>query len=67
MRTAVQVDAELLDRLMACSLAATPDEAVEAAIRDHLKRVAIEWLRARAGTAEIADVVDELRRVDRST
>lgn len=40
-------------------------KAVEAAITEHLRRGAVDWLLANAGKLEIEDVSDEMRAVDR--
>jgi hypothetical protein len=40
-------------------------KAVEAAIAEHLRRGAVEWLLANAGSIEIEDVSAELRGADR--
>ncbi len=43
----------------------TKTKAVEAAIIEHLRRGAVEWLLANAGSIEIEDVSAEMRGVDR--
>ncbi len=39
--------------------------AVEAAIADHVRRGAVEWMLENAGTIEIEDISAELRAIDR--
>ncbi len=43
----------------------TKTKAVEAAIADHVRRGAVDWLLENAGEIEIEDVSAELRAVDR--
>lgn len=40
-------------------------KAVEAAIAEHLRRGAVDWLLENAGTIEIEDVSREMRALDR--
>lgn len=40
-------------------------KAIEAAIAEHLRRGAIDWLLANAGEIEIEDVSAEMRGIDR--
>jgi len=40
-------------------------KAVEAAIEDHVRRGAVDWLLANAGKIEIEDVSKEMRAIDR--
>lgn len=40
-------------------------KAVEAAVEDHLRRGAVDWLLEHAGKIEIEDVSREMRAIDR--
>jgi hypothetical protein len=65
MRTTLDLDDRLMDLLMARHPGASKTKAVEAAIEEHLRRGAVDWLLANAGTIEIEDVSAEMRSVDR--
>jgi hypothetical protein len=54
-----------MERLMARHPGVSKTKAVEAAIDDHLRRGAVDWLLANAGRIEIEDVSGELRAIDR--
>ena len=51
--------------LMARHPGESKTKAVEAAIADHVRRGAVDWLLKNAGQIEIADVSAELRAIDR--
>jgi hypothetical protein len=51
--------------LMARHPGATKTKAVEAAIADHVRRGAVDWLLENAGKIEIEDASAELRAADR--
>jgi hypothetical protein len=57
------------DDLMAALMARHPDmtktKAVEAAIEDHVRRGAIDWLLRMRGKIDIEDVSKEMRAIDR--
>ncbi len=65
MRTTLDLDDGLMDLLMARHPGASKTKAVEAAIEEHLRRGAVDWLLANAGTIEIEDVSAEMRSIDR--
>ena len=65
MRTTLDLDDRLMNQLMARHPGASKTKAVEAAIEEHLRRGAVDWLLANAGTIEIDDVSAEMRSVDR--
>jgi hypothetical protein len=65
MRTTLDIDDWLMERLMARYPEATKTRAVETAIEDHLRRGAVDWLLENAGKIEIEDVSKEMRAIDR--
>lgn len=65
MRTTLDLDDRLMNLLMARHPGASKTKAVEAAIEEHLRRGAVDWLLANAGTIEIEDVSAEMRSLDR--
>lgn len=65
MRTTLDLDDRLMELLLARHPGASKTKAVEAAIEEHLRRGAVDWLLANAGSIEIEDVSREMRSVDR--
>lgn len=65
MRTTLDLDDQLMRALMARHPGETKTKAVEAAIADHVRRGAVDWLLENAGTIEIEDASAELRAIDR--
>ena len=65
MRTTLDLDDGLMDLLMARHPGTSKTKAVVAAIEEHLRRGAVDWLLANAGTIEIEDVSAEMRSIDR--
>jgi hypothetical protein len=65
MRTTLDLDDQLMHALMARHPGETKTKAVEAAISDHVRRGAVDWLLENAGRIEIDDVSAELRAADR--
>jgi hypothetical protein len=65
MRTTLDLDDDLMEALMARHPELSKTKAVEAAIEDHLRRGAVDWLLANAGKIEIEDVSKEMRAIDR--
>ena len=65
MRTTLDLDDRLMELLLARHPGASKTKAVEAAIEEHLRRGAVDWLLANAGSIEIEDVSKEMRSVDR--
>jgi Arc/MetJ family transcription regulator len=65
MRTTLDLDDDLMEALMVRHPGVTKTKAVEAAIEDHVRRGAVEWLLANAGNIEIEDVSKEMRAIDR--
>jgi hypothetical protein len=65
MRTTLDLDDRLMNLLMARHPDSSKTKAVEAAIEEHLRRGAVDWLLANAGTIEIEDVSTEMRSIDR--
>lgn len=65
MRTTLELDDRLMESLMARHPGESKTKAVEAAIADHVRRGAVDWLLDNAGTIEIEDVSGELRAIDR--
>ncbi len=65
MRTTLDLDDQLMHALMARHPGESKTKAVEAAISDHVRRGAVDWLLENAGSIEIEDVSAELRAVDR--
>lgn len=64
-RTTLDINDWLMERLMARHPEASKTKAVEMAIEDHLRRGAVDWLLANAGEIEIEDVSREMRAIDR--
>jgi hypothetical protein len=64
-RTTLDLDDRLMEALMARHPGESKTKAVEAAIAEHLRRGAVEWLIANAGSIEIEDVSGEMRGADR--
>lgn len=67
MRTALDLDGQLVSALLARHPGLSKTEAIEMAIRDYLQRGAVEELRRRAGSMQIEDVSGELRARDRTS
>jgi hypothetical protein len=65
MRTTLDLDDRLMDALMARHPGQTKTKAVEAAIAEHVRRGAVDWLLENAGQVEIEDLSAELRAGDR--
>ncbi|HEU5143339.1 MAG TPA: type II toxin-antitoxin system VapB family antitoxin [Solirubrobacterales bacterium] len=65
MRTTLDIDDRLMESLMARHPGQSKTKAVEAAIEEHLRRGAVDWLLAHAGKIEIEDVSAEMRAIDR--
>lgn len=65
MRTTLDLDEHLMHSLMARHPGESKTKAVEAAIEDHVRRGAVDWLLANAGKIEIEDVSKEMRSIDR--
>ncbi|MEX2447887.1 MAG: type II toxin-antitoxin system VapB family antitoxin [Solirubrobacterales bacterium] len=65
MRTTLDLDDRLMESLMARHRGESKTKAVEAAIEDHVRRGAVDWLLANAGKIEIEDASAELRAIDR--
>ena len=54
-----------MEALMARHPGVSKTKAVEAAIEDHVRRGAVEWLLKMRGKIEIEDVSKEMRAIDR--
>jgi hypothetical protein len=67
MRTTLDLDDRLMESLLARHPGESKTKAVEAAIAEHLRRGAVDWLLENAGRIEIEDVSAELRAIDRRT
>ncbi|HKB50605.1 MAG TPA: type II toxin-antitoxin system VapB family antitoxin [Solirubrobacterales bacterium] len=65
MRTTLDIDDHLMEALMARHPGVSKTKAVEAAIEDHVRRKAAEWLLEMRGKLDIEDVSKEMRAVDR--
>ncbi len=65
MRTTLDLDDRLMEALMARYPGVSKTKAVEAAIEDHVRRGAVDWLLENAGKIEIEDVSKEMRAIDR--
>lgn len=65
MRTTLELDDRLMETLMARHPGVSKTKAVEAAIEEHLRRGAVDWLLENAGSIEIEDVSSEMRAIDR--
>jgi len=66
-RTTLNIDDELMTTLLACVPGRSKTEAVEHAISAFLATDSVDRLTALAGTLEIEDRSDELRRLDRTS
>ncbi|MBI2168514.1 MAG: type II toxin-antitoxin system VapB family antitoxin [Actinobacteria bacterium] len=67
MRTTLDIDDDLMERLIERHRDLSKTEAIETAIRCYLQRDAADRLRALAGQLDVEDVSAELRRADRTT
>jgi hypothetical protein len=65
MRTTLDLDDDLVEALMARHPGVSKTKAVEAAIEDHVRRGAVDWLLEMRGKIEIEDVSKEMRAIDR--
>ncbi|HWW66891.1 MAG TPA: hypothetical protein VNY83_02815 [Solirubrobacterales bacterium] len=65
MRTTLDLDDGLMRSLMVRHPGESKTKAVEAAIADHVRRGAVDWLLENAGRIEIEDVSKEMRAIDR--
>lgn len=65
MRTTLDIDDRLMEALMARHPGESKTKAVEAAIEEHVRRGAVDWLLENAGKIEIEDVSGEMRAIDR--
>lgn len=65
MRTTLDLDDRLMEALMARHPGKSKTKAVEAAIEDHVRRKAVEWLLEMRGKLDIEDVSKEMRAIDR--
>lgn len=65
MRTTLDIDDWLMERLIARHPGISKTKAVEAAIEDYLRRGAVDWLLENAGKIEIEDVSKAMRAIDR--
>ena len=65
MRTTLDIDDGLMESLLARHPGESKTKAVEAAIEEHLRRGAVDWLLENAGKIEIEDVSAEMRAIDR--
>jgi hypothetical protein len=65
MRTTLDLDDRLMESLLARYPGKSKTKAVEAAIEEHLRRGAVDWLLENAGKIEIEDVSQEMRAIDR--
>jgi len=66
-RTTLDLDDDLVTALISRHPDLSKTDAIEAAIRSYLKESAIDGLRRRAGSMDIQDLSEELRRKDRRT
>ncbi len=67
MRTTLELDDALLAALMARMPGVSKTEAIQRAVRFYLAHDTVEQLRRLAGTIDIEDVTQPLRRADRTT
>lgn len=65
MRTTLDLDDRLMESLMARHPGESKTKAVEAAISEHVRRGAVEWMLENAGSIEVEDVSAEMRATDR--
>lgn len=66
-RTTLDLDDDLVSALASRHPDLSKTEAIEAAIRSYLNESAIDGLRRRAGSMDIQDLSEGLRRIDRHT
>lgn len=66
MRTTLELDDALVAALMARLPGVSKTEAIQRALRFYLAQDTAEQLRRLAGTVEIEDVSESLRRIDRT-
>lgn len=67
MRTTLELDDDLINALASVYPDLSRTDAIETAIREHLRLTAVRQLRERAGTFHVEDVSGELRAADRHT
>lgn len=65
MRTTLDIDDRLMESLLARHPGASKTKAVEAAIEEHVRRGAVDWLLKMRGNLDIEDVSKEMRAIDR--
>ncbi|HSR93260.1 MAG TPA: type II toxin-antitoxin system VapB family antitoxin [Solirubrobacterales bacterium] len=65
MRTTLDLDDRLMEALMTRYPGVSKTKAVEAAIEDHVRRKAMQWLLEIRGSLDIEDVSREMRAIDR--
>jgi hypothetical protein len=65
MRTTLDLDDRLMEALMNRYPGESKTKAVEAAIAEHLRRGAVDWLLENAGGIEIEDLSGGMRALDR--
>lgn len=65
MRTTLDIDDRLMEALMTRHPGVTKTKAVEIAIREYVRRGAVDWLLENAGTLELEDASAEMRARDR--
>jgi Arc/MetJ family transcription regulator len=65
MRTTLDIDDRLMEALMIRHPDETKTKAVEAAIESYVRRGAVDWFLANAGTIEMDDVSSTMRVDDR--
>jgi hypothetical protein len=66
-RTTLELDDDLVNALVTVYPGLSRTEAIETAIREHLRTSAAKQLRERAGSFHVEDTSQELRSVDRHT
>jgi hypothetical protein len=65
MRTTLDIDDRLMRTLMSRHPGESKTAAVEAAIADHVRRGAVDWVLQNAGAIELDDASTDLRAADR--
>lgn len=65
MRTTLDLDDRLMESLLTRHPGKSKTKAVEAAIEDHIRRKAGDWLLEMRGKLDIEDVSKEMRAIDR--
>jgi hypothetical protein len=65
MRTTLDIDDRLMEALMTRHPGESKTKAVEAAIEEHVRRGAGDWLLKMRGKLDIEDVSKEMRAIDR--